>query len=103
MSKDQLMEKLLDVKKIKKLDIDLFDERMQKSYEEYKEFFIKDKIKTEGLSAKQAEDLFNVEYPDIYEYAAAGKGLFLNAVGEQRLVNKVNEIIDVVNKLQGAE
>lgn len=100
---DKLMGKLLDYKKIKKLNIDLFDDVADKKFDEYKEEYIKKKIKMEKMTKQQAIDSFDVEFPNIYAWGRKGHGYKLNSVGEQQIVEKINELICAVNKLQETE
>ena len=68
-----------------------------KEYHEERAKFIRRQIEF-GDSKGVAEAKWDEEYPKGYE-SFIGSFRHLNAYGEQQLVDRVNQIIDVINKL----
>ena len=101
---DGTMQRLLNRKKIKKIDIDLFqgksDKELQQEYEEKRKEFINETIIKFNSSEDKAGAMWNRRYPKGF-VSWKPKYRSLNAVGEQALIDKVNEIISVLNKRTG--
>ena len=85
---------------IKKLDINLFGhkedrELFKKAHNEY----IVEKVNN-GLSQKAAELSWKTEYPNFITWMTRKNIRYLNTLGQQENIDKINELIDAINQIQ---
>lgn len=97
-------------KKIEKLEIDLFEDSTRVEYNNARLKFIAD-YSTYTLGGFfslghfipdpiRGEAVWNQKYPGGYD-SWSNDNRFLTARGEQDVINKINELVDEVNKLKG--
>lgn len=84
---------------IKKLDIDLLEDATEEKYKKE----LNDHI-LEWTKAKYSRDRaiaeWDTKYPEGFD-TWKGRRVELSAVGEQHLIDKINEIIDYLNEQDG--
>lgn len=102
MGNSALMNKILDTDMLQKLKINMWngksDDDLTKEYEEKKSKFIAEQMSTYEYSQNKALGQWLEIYPQ--EIASYKQNYTkLTAVGNQLIVDKINEIIEVVNKL----
>lgn len=101
MNNDKIMDKLLNHRQLKKLDIDLFDGKnrteLEKEYQEKRTQSIAEWITDHNLNRDRAEAEWDKLYPSGFEDWVKNYTK-LTGIGQQRLIDKINEIIDYLNQ-----
>lgn len=82
---------------IRKLNIDLYDIDIESEHNKAFARFIEYQIKYFDISPDEAKAKWMQKYPKGIKQWYANEGQTLNTLGQQNIINKINELIDVIN------